>query len=277
MRVRRIGALAGGLLFVLLAATTGVVTAGASPRMHPAQVGTSVPDPTVTTAAPVVTTTTLAPTTTTLPPTTTTAPATTTSSSSTSTSTSTTTTTVATPVNNGGTSNVPWALIVVALVLIAAALIGALIVARRRAAKNKDTWSAAAFSTLRDAELTRDQLEGEARPGQPEDPVRRRTVGDNVNRVAGRLEQLAAEAPNDDAKARASAVATSMRGFLYALTSDELLRSAPQTPTPDQLAAADEARRTRAADLDRSLGDLRAYVDPEGTATQQQQQQPPPQ
>jgi hypothetical protein len=161
-------------------------------------------------------------------------------------------------------------LIIVALVLIAAALIAALIVARRRAGKNKDEWSAAAFSTLRDAELTRDQLEGEARPGQGEDPVRRRAVGDNVDRVAGRLEQLAADAPNDDAKDRAGAVASSMRGFLYALESDELLRSAPQTPTPDQLAAADTARRTRAADLDRTLGALRAYVDPEGDGTQPQ-------
>jgi hypothetical protein len=259
VRVRILGGVAGGVVLGALAFMSAATAGAVASSARPAQVVTTTAAPTTTTLAP--TTTTLAPTTTTLPPTTST-------STSTSSSTSTTTTTVATS-KPSGTSNVPWALLIAALVLIAAALIAALIVSRRNAAKAKTAWVTAAGSALRDAELTRDQLEGEARPGEPEDPVRRRTVTDNVNGVSARFDQLAAQAPNDDARARATSVAESLRGYLFALEAEQLLRSAPTPPTPNQLADADTARRSRAADLDRALGALREYVDPEGAATQQ--------
>src|SRR5262249_13727056 len=136
---------------------------------------------------------------------------------------------------------------------LAIALIIMLIVRRRGATATQHTWQAAALSALRDAELTRDMLQGEARPDQPEDDARQATVQTNVERVSARFEQLAAQAPNDESRGAASSVATSLRGYLFALEAERLLRGAPTPPNADQLMTADEARRSRALELDAAL------------------------
>ena len=142
-----------------------------------------------------------------------------------------------------------------------------MIVLRRNAQRAKQAWQAETLSALRDAELTRDMLEGEARPDQPEDATRQATVHDNVERVATNFEGLANRAPNDEARGNATAVASSLRGYLFALEAERLLRNAPTTPTAEQLATADATRRQRATDLDAALGKTRAYVDPDDQRT----------
>jgi hypothetical protein len=139
-------------------------------------------------------------------------------------------------------------------------LLIAAIARHRSVGRAEETWGVAASSALRDAELTRDMLEGEARPGEPEDPSRRTAVRDNVERVAARFDQLAAGAPNDDAKRQAAAVASSLRGYQFALEAEQLLRAAPTPPSADQLAAADAARRSRAGELDAGLAAIRARL-----------------
>jgi hypothetical protein len=136
----------------------------------------------------------------------------------------------------------------------------ALIMRSRATGRAKQSWQAAATSALRDAELTRDMLGGEARPGEPEDPARRASVRDNVESVAGRFDQLARNAPNDDAQREAASVASSLRGYQFALEAEQLLRNAPTAPTADQLAAADATRRERVNELDAGLAAIRARV-----------------
>jgi hypothetical protein len=211
-------------------------------------------------------TTTEAPTTTTEAPTTTTEAPTTTTSTSTTTS-STTTTTVAPVPSSGGGSDTPWGWIIAALVVVALALI-AILVRQLVVGKKKDeAWKAEARNVLGDAELARDMLEGEARPDQVEDANRRATVHNNVENVALSLDRLAGTAPSKEEAADATAVAGSLRGYAFALEAERLLRDGPNAPTGEQLASADQARRTREADLDRALGVLRArVVEPEETA-----------
>jgi hypothetical protein len=215
-------------------------------------------------------TTTEAPTTTTAAPTTTTeAPTTTTSSSTSTTSSSTTTTTIAPASASGGGSDTPWGWIIAALVVVAAALIAVLVRQRVVGKKNDEAWKADARNVLGDAELARDMLESEARPDQTEDPNRRATVHNNVENVALSLDRLAGSAPSKEEGADATAVAGSLRGYAFALEAERLLRDGPNAPTGDQLASADQARRTRAADLDRALGALRArVVEPEDPTLQ---------
>jgi len=218
-------------------------------------------------------TTTLAPTTTAAPttttteaPTTTTEAPTTTSSSSTTTS-STTTTTIAPVSASSGGSDVPWGWIIAALAVVALALIAILVRRRVVGKRNEEAWKAEARNVLGDAELARDMLEGEARPGQDEDPARRATVRNNVENVGASLDRLASIAPTKEDAASATAVAESLRGYAFALEAERLLRDGPNAPTGDQLASADQARRTREADLDRALGALRArVVEPEDTS-----------
>ena len=218
-------------------------------------------------------TTTLAPTTTAAPttttteaPTTTTEAPTTTSSSSTTTS-STTTTTIAPVSASSGGSDVPWGWIIAALAVVALALIAILVRRRVVGKRNEEAWKAEARNVLGDAELARDMLEGEARPGQDEDPARRATVRNNVENVGASLDRLASIAPTKEDAASATAVAKSLRGYAFALEAERLLRDGPNAPTGDQLASADQARRTREADLDRALGALRArVVEPEDTS-----------
>jgi hypothetical protein len=217
-----------------------------------------------TTLAP---TTTAAPTTTTAAPTTTTeAPTTTTESTSTTTSSTTTTTVAPAPASSSG-SDVPWGWIIAALVVVALALIAFLVRQRIVGKRNEAAWKADARNVLGDAELARDMLEGEARPDQVEEPARRATVQNNVESVAASLDRLASGAPSKEAAADTIAVAGSLRGYAFALEAERLLRDGPNPPTGDQLASADQARRTRESDLDRALGALRArVVEPEDTA-----------
>jgi hypothetical protein len=212
----------------------------------------------VTTTPEVTTTTTAAPTTTTVATTTTTNPPTTTSVAATTTP----ATVVPVQKTDNGSSSTPWVLIIVVLAILAVGLIATLGVRRRAANSAKRDWNAAAASARRDAELTRDMLSGEARPGEVEDRARQRAVDDNVARVSARFEQLAANAPDDASQRNATAVATALRGYLFALEAERLLRNAPTPPSAEQLTAADATRRSRANDLEAALAALPVTTPP---------------
>jgi hypothetical protein len=223
----------------VLAAPLGAVTRGGQT--------TTVSEETTTTT-PQEPTTTLAPTTTVAAPTTT-AP-------------STITTVAPVPVPANDDSNTPWGLILAILGVIAVALIVALVLMKRGANRTKHDWQGSAASALRDAELTRDMLEGEARPDQAEDPARFAAVRDKVNTVANRFDRLAANAPDDGARRSSAGIAESLRGYFFALEAERLLHDAPTPPSADQLATADATRRGRAADLDAAIAQLRSAVTP---------------
>ena len=56
--------------------------------------------------------------------------------------------------------------------------------------------------------------------------------------------------------------ADSLRGLAFAVEADHLMRSGGQTPTGEQLASADSARRNRSAELNRALEDLKVAIAP---------------
>jgi hypothetical protein len=137
-----------------------------------------------------------------------------------------------------------------------------LVFVRRSAAGAKSEWKSGAASALRDADLTRDMLADEARPGEPEDATRVAAVRDTVERVAGHFDQLAASAPTDDMRRNSIGMAASLRGYFFALEAEQMLHHAPTTPTADQLATADATKRARAAELEAATAAIRAYVAP---------------
>jgi len=253
------------LLIVGVLAIGVVATAAAAASVlhaqRPGQVTTS-PGETTTLAPTTLAPTTLAPTTlapstsevpTTAEPATTTQPA------------STTTTTAGLPASTSSDSSTPWGWIIAILAAIAVVLIVVLALLRRSSNRTKAEWKNAAASALRDADLTRDMLADEARPGEAEDARRVTAVRDAVERVASQFDQLATSAPNDEARRNSIAVATSLRGYFFALESEQMLHAAPTTPTADQLATADAAKRARAAELGAAVAAIRAYVAPDSS------------
>jgi hypothetical protein len=241
-------------LFTMTTFVTAVAFTGPAVGAVRTQVGTT---PTTATATTVETPTTNAPVTTVAPATT----PPTTSELTTPTTTSATTAPAANTDTTSDDSSTPWGLIIAIAALAVIALIVFLIVRARAGGAAKRSWNAAAASALRDADLTRDMLAGEARPGEPEDAARHHAVNDNVERVSARFEQLAAQAPDEEAHRQAAAVASSLRGYLFALEAERLLRDAPTPPTADQLASADATRRARADELERALAAMRQRTD----------------
>jgi len=252
---RRVLCAGAGALIGLLAIVSGT-SAGANTVGRPAESRRVVTTTDASTSATDATTAA----TTTLPATTTVASTASTTVPPTTTTTSTSTTTVPASTPSTSSSSTPWGWIIAALAVVAVILVVVLAFMRRAAVNAKHSWRHAAASALRDGDLTRDMLEGEARPGEREDPARRNTVRDNVERVAAHFDQLAADAPDDNTRRNAASVAESLRGYFFALEAENLLRDAPIPPTADQLATADATRRQRAGDLDSALGAIRSYV-----------------
>ena len=220
--------------------------------------------PATTTTAPATTTTLPASTTTTAPTTTTTLPATTTTRAgpTTTTTTSHPTTATTTAAKTSSSSKVwGWVLLAAAIAL-AAILVGYLIAHNRRQARAVD-WRRSVLPAVTAAELAR-ALVVSLTPA--DDPQRRADVSVQVDEAVAALERAAAAAPDEASRALCSRCAESLRGLAFAVEADYLLRSGGGHPTGDQLAAADAARRSRSAELDAALRDLRAAVIPTQSA-----------
>ncbi len=199
-----------------------------------------------TTTSSEVTTTTVAPTTTTVAPTTTTtvAPTTTTTVPA--------TTTTAKPISTGSVSLI-WAWIlgaVAVLALIAAGVAAYLGKTKREQAQA--TWVPSARAALETASLARSMLVSQPTGGDSQ-LAQVRAQGEDAARA---LDRVAQNAPDDILRQAASSTAEGLRGVLFSLEAEHLLRSGPTAPTAEQLASADIARRRRAAELDASIAQL---------------------
>jgi hypothetical protein len=208
--------------------------------------------PTTTTTSPATTTTAPA-TTTTVPATTTTAPATTTTRTRPSTTTSQPTTTTTKASTSSSSKTWGWVLLAVAIAL--AAILVALLIARNRRQGHAADWQRSVGPAVTAAELARELVLSLT---SGDDPQRRADVSVQVDEAVASLERAAASAPDQASRALCARCAESLRGLAFAVEADHLLRSGGGHPTGEQLAAADAARRHRAAELDVALRELKA-------------------
>lgn len=95
-----------------------------------------------------------------------------------------------------------------------------------------------------------------------DDAQHRATVGVQVDDAVEGLERAAAAAPDETHRSLSMRCADSLRGLAFAVQADHLMRSGGQTPTGEQLASADSARRHRAAELTAALEDLKLAIAP---------------
>jgi hypothetical protein len=109
------------------------------------------------------------------------------------------------------------------------------------------------------AELARNLVLSQS---ENDDAQRRASVAAQVDDAVDGLERSAASAPDDSARALCERCADSLRGLAFAIEADYLMRSGGEHPTGEQLAAADQARRHRAAEFDAALQELKAAVNP---------------
>ena len=213
-------------------------------------------DTTTTTSEP-VTTTTVAPTTTTptTAPVTTTAPITTTTRER-PTTTSSATTTTATATSSSSSAWVIALAGIAGLALVIAIVAGIVALSRRR--KAGEVWLPSARAGYESAMLARGLLVAQPTGGDAQLPKVRAQAED----AARTLDRVSASAPDATGQHAAAAVAEGLRGVMFSLEAEALLRSAPTPPTPDQLAEADVARRRRGGELDAALAQLDAMTRP---------------
>jgi hypothetical protein len=221
-------------------------------------------DTTTTTSAPVTTTTVAPTTTTTVPPTTaptttTTLPATTTTrlhaTTTTTTSHPTTTTTAAKTTSSSKTLG--WVLLAVVIALLA--LVVGLLIARSRRQGREVDWDRSVRPALTAAELARELVLSQT---DADDAQHRATVAAQVDDAVDGLERAGAAAPDAAHRSLCTRCANSLRGLAFAVEADHLLRSGGKSPTGEQLASADSARRNRAAELNAALEELKVAITP---------------
>jgi hypothetical protein len=249
------------------AGRVGVAVAGLALVMGAFWVFSAVPALATTTTTVPVTTTTLPVTTTTLPvTTTTTVPRTTTTTTVPRTSTtttvprSTTTTSTTTPkkTSSSGLSGTAVALIIVAVVVVLAVILLLVLLNRRKRLQAAAAWRRSVLPAVSDAHLARDALL--SANAMSDDPELRGSVEVQVDRAARALEQAAPSASDEVTQTATNSVARSLRGLAFAVEADRLLRHGAGAPTGVQLAEADDARRSRLAELDSSLSRLSAQL-----------------
>jgi hypothetical protein len=215
---------------------------------------------TTTTAAPTTTTTTTTPPTTVSTTTTTLAPTTTTSHPHpTTTTTEHPTTTSTTTRAASSSSSTPWGWILLAVVVVLAAGFVALLIARSKRQGREAEWQRSVRPAIAAAELARDLVMSQT---EADDQQRRASVGVQVDEAVDGLERCADSAPDDITRGMCTRCAEGLRGLAFAVEADHLMRSGGEHPTGGQLAAADAARRNRAAELEGALMELKAAVTP---------------
>jgi hypothetical protein len=179
------------------------------------------------------------------------APATTTTEAKKRTTTTSDTTTTTT--SGGGSSAAVWAWVLggIALVALVAAGIAGLLASKRRKEAG-DAWIPSARAGYESAVLARQMLVAQPTGGDESLPRVRAQAED----AARALDRVAANAPDEQGRLGASAVAEGLRGVMFTLEAENLLRTGSTPPTAEQLADADVARRRRGAELDGALAQL---------------------
>jgi ABC-type Na+ efflux pump permease subunit len=149
-------------------------------------------------------------------------------------------------------------LIIVIVVLVVLIVAVALLLASRKKRAVETDWRRAVVPAFSDAQLARDALlTGNA---ESADPEVRSAVSVQVDRAANALDRSVPSAPDEQAGAMATAVAAGVRNLAFAIEADRLLRHGTSAPTGMQLAQADEARRSRGAELDTAMARLSARI-----------------
>ena len=248
---------------VLRHAVAPLIAIAATPVLLGVPSGSAAAQDTTTTSSAPVTTTTAPPTTTTVPPTTaptttTTLPATTTTRARPTTTTSSSTTTTTPPATSTSSAKT-WGWILLAVVLALAAMLVGLLIARSRRQGREVDWDRSVLPALTAAELARELVQSLT---SEDDEQHRATVGVQVDDAVDGLERAAAAAPDETHRSLCMRCANSLRGLAFAVQADYLLRSGGRTPTGEQLASADSARRNRAAELNTALDDLKVAIAP---------------
>lgn len=189
-----------------------------------------------------------------------TAPPTTTTAAPTTTTKPTTTTSMETTTTAGKSSSSKtwiWVLIAVAVV----ALIGIIVATVMGSSKKRkaDTaWLPSARAALETASLARSLVISQPTGGDGQLPQVRAQAED----AARALDRVAQSAPDEQRRQAASSVAEGLRGVIFSLEAEHLLRTNATAPTDQQLAEADLARRRRAGELDAALAQLDAVTRP---------------
>jgi hypothetical protein len=149
---------------------------------------------------------------------------------------------------------------VLGIVIVLAIALVALLIARNRRLGKESAWARSVLPALTAAELARELVLTQS---AEDDPQRRASVGVQVDEAVSALDRAATSAPADEERALSARCAESLRGLAFAVEADHLMRSGGEHPTGEQLAAADAARRRRAAELDAALADLRSLAAPQ--------------
>jgi hypothetical protein len=145
------------------------------------------------------------------------------------------------------------------VVIALAALLVILLIARSKRQGREVQWERAVRPAVGAAELARDLVLSQT---ENDDQQRRASVAVQVDEAVGGLERAAASAPDEASRSLCTRCAESLRGLAFAVEADHLMRSGGEHPTGEQLAAADAARRNRAAELSNNLVELKAAVTP---------------
>ena len=158
----------------------------------------------------------------------------------------------------------PWGWIVLALALLIGLIVGVILLMLASGKRRRDsTWRAVARPAYEQAVLARDLLMGDG--VNTDDGARRQSVQRQVEEAAAALSQAAESAPDDLARRTANSSAAALRGLVYAMEADRLLRTGGRAPTADELARADESRRRSLSQLDLALAALeQRTATPEG-------------
>ena len=156
-------------------------------------------------------------------------------------------------------SSKTWGWVLLAVVIALAALLVGLLIARTRRQGREVDWDRSVVPAVTAAELARELILSQT---NADDAQHRATVAVQVDDAVDGLERAAAAAPDESHRALSMRCADSLRGLAFAVEADHLMRSGGQTPTGEQLASADSARRNRSAELNRALEDLKVAIAP---------------
>jgi hypothetical protein len=142
-------------------------------------------------------------------------------------------------------------------VVLLAILLVVLLISRTRRQGRLTDWRRLVTPAITAAELARDLVQSQA---PTDDAERRASVNVQVEAAVTGLERAAASAPDERLAGVCTRCAESLRGLAFAVEADHLMRSGGEHPTGAQLASADAARHSRAAELESALAELRTAL-----------------
>jgi hypothetical protein len=142
------------------------------------------------------------------------------------------------------------------VIALLALFVGLLIARSRRQGREVD-WDRSVRPALTAAELARELILSQT---DADDERHRATVTVQVDDAVDGLERVASAAPDDAHRSLCMRCANSLRGLAFAVQADHLMRSGGKSPTGEQLASADSARRNRSAELNAALEELKVAI-----------------